>query len=84
MMMTRQILMCTASVAAALALSACGKNNESAPEVPATSPPAATAAAPATPPATTATAQTPASSGTAMAPMHSGSAAPPPASTTGH
>ncbi|MGH8159616.1 MAG: hypothetical protein ACREPQ_15955 [Rhodanobacter sp.] len=83
--MTRQILMCTASMTAVLALSACGKNNESAPEVPATPPPAATAATPATPPpANAATANMPpASSGTAMEPMHS-SSAPPPAGSAGH
>lgn len=42
MKMTRQPLILAVSLAAALALSACGKKDESNPEVPATPPPAAT------------------------------------------
>lgn len=55
MKMTRQPLILAASLAAVLALSACGKKDESASEVPATPPPAATAPSAMTP-APTATA----------------------------
>lgn len=55
MKMTRQPLILAVSLAAALALSACGKKEESNPEVPATPPPAATAPTTMSPaPATTA------------------------------
>jgi len=47
MKMTRQPLILAASLAAVLALSACGKKDESAAPAPSTTPPAATAAAPA-------------------------------------
>lgn len=75
---TRHALMYTVSLAAILALSACGKTDESASQVPATPPPAATAAAPAMAPSSST--QSPAPSGSAMTPMNSGSSAQPPAS----
>ena len=78
MKMTRHALMYTVSLAAILALSACGKTDESASQVPATPPPAATAAAPAMAPSSST--QSPAPSGSAMTPMNSGSSAQPPAS----
>jgi hypothetical protein len=77
-MKTTRPLMYTVSLAAILALSACGKTDESASQVPATPPPAATAAAPAMAPSSST--QSPAPSGSAMAPMNSGSSAQPPAS----
>jgi len=80
MKMTRHALMYTVSLAAILALSACGKTDESASQVPATPPPAATAAAPAMAPAPSASTQSPTPSGSAMTPMNSGSSAQPPAS----
>ncbi|HWX65980.1 MAG TPA: hypothetical protein VNZ27_06055 [Rhodanobacter sp.] len=53
MKMTRQSLILAASLTAALALSACGKKDESATSVPATPPPAPAATAPAAAPAPT-------------------------------
>ena len=79
MKMTRHALMYTVSLAAILALSACGKTDESASQVPATPPPAATAAAPAMAAPSSST-QSPAPSGSAMTPMNSSSSAQPPAS----
>ncbi|KAA0069281.1 hypothetical protein [Rhodanobacter sp. T12-5] len=54
MKMTRKPMILAVSLAAALALSACGKKDESASEVPATPPPAATAPTMAPAPASTA------------------------------
>lgn len=54
MKMTRQPMILAVSLAAALALSACGKKDESASDVPATPPPAATAPTMAPAPASTA------------------------------
>jgi hypothetical protein len=79
MKMTRQALMYTVSLAAILGLSACGKTDESASQVPATPPPAVTVAAPAMAPPPSST-QAPVTSGSAMAPMSSGSSMQPPAS----
>ena len=67
MKMTRQPLILAVSLAAALALSACGKKDESNPEVPATPPPTATAPTTMTPaPATTAGMGMPAGDASAM------------------
>lgn len=61
MKMTRQPLILAASLAAVLALSACGKHDESASSVPATPPPAASAPTMAPAPASTAAIGMPAS-----------------------
>jgi hypothetical protein len=65
MKMTRHPLILAASLAAVLALSACGKHDESASSVPATPPPAATAPTKAPAPASTAGRGVPASDATA-------------------
>ncbi|MFC5436605.1 hypothetical protein ACFPME_08550 [Rhodanobacter umsongensis] len=63
----RQPLILTAALASALALSACGKKDESASSIPGTPPPSASAPTMAPAPASTAGMMAPASSGTAAA-----------------